>query len=85
MITRVIPGRVKSRDRLSPISQATGVYNRYMPRKQPKSHTAEEFDLDVLSSDIDIFRCFLLCYLFGKPIRSETAVATWRSLSSRRL
>lgn len=25
-----------------------------------------------------MFRWFLLCYLFGKPIRSDTAVDTWR-------
>jgi endonuclease III len=53
-------------------------YNTCMPRKQPPSHTAEEFDLDVLTSDTDMFRWFLLCYLFGKPIRAETAVETWR-------
>lgn len=49
-----------------------------MPRKAQKTHTAAEFDLDVLSGDTDLFRWFLLCYLFGKPIRSETAVATWQ-------
>jgi hypothetical protein len=47
-----------------------------MPRKAPKQHTAAEFDLDVLSGDDDMFRWFLLCYLLGKPIRSETAVDT---------
>lgn len=41
-------------------------------------HSAEEFDLDVLSGDTDMFRWFLLCYLFGKPIRSNAAVDTWR-------
>lgn len=41
-------------------------------------HSAEEFGLDVLAGDTDMFRWFLLCYLFGKPIRSEAAVATWR-------
>ena len=25
-----------------------------------------------------MFKWFLLCYLFGKPIRSDTAVDTWR-------
>ena len=25
-----------------------------------------------------MFRWFLLCYLFGKPIRADAAVATWR-------
>lgn len=47
-------------------------------RKRPKQHTADEFDLNVLSGDTDLFRWFLLCYLFGKPIRSEAAVAAWR-------
>lgn len=56
-----------------------------MPRKQPKNHTADEFDLDVLSSDMDIFRWFLLCYLFGKPIRSETAVETWRLFIAKKI
>lgn len=53
-----------------------------MPRK---SHTAAEFDLDVLSGDTDMFRWFLLCYLFGKPIRSETAVATWQLFVDNKL
>jgi endonuclease III len=49
-----------------------------MPRRQTQTHSAAEFDLDVMSGDTDMFLWFLLCYLFGKPIRSETAVATWR-------
>lgn len=49
-----------------------------MPRKAHKDHHAADFDLDVLSGDTDIFRWFLLCYLFGKPIQSDVAVATWR-------
>lgn len=56
-----------------------------MTKKERKTHTATEFDLDVLSSDLDMFRWFLLCYLFGKPIRSETAVATWRLFVERKL
>jgi len=48
-----------------------------MPRTVRKSHTAAEFDLDVLSGDTDLFQWFLLCYLFGKPIRSESAIASW--------
>ena len=48
-----------------------------MPRVR-KSHTAADFDLDVLSGDTDMFRWFLLCYLFGKPIQSGVAVRTWR-------
>lgn len=56
-----------------------------MVKKQPKQHTADEFGLDVLSGDTDLFRWFLLCYLFGKPIRSETAVATWRLFIQKKM
>lgn len=56
-----------------------------MPRNVRKTHTAAEFDLDVLSGDTDMFRWFLLCYLFGKPIRSESAVATWRLFIDKKL
>jgi endonuclease III len=56
-----------------------------MPRKVQKIHTAEEFGLDVLSGDTDMFRWFLLCCLFGKPIRSEAAVATWKLLVKKKL
>lgn len=57
----------------------------YMPRKQPKQHYASDFELDVLSGDMDMFLWFLLCYLFGKPIRAETAVETWRLLIEQKL
>lgn len=56
-----------------------------MARKIRKSHSAIEFNLDVLSDDTDMFRWFLLCYLFGKPIRSESAVATWRLFIEKKL
>ncbi len=56
-----------------------------MPRKVRKTHTAAEFDLDVLSGDLDLFRWFLLCYLFGKPIRSESAVVTWQLFIDKKL
>ena len=56
-----------------------------MTKKVRKTHTAAEFDLDVLSGDTDMFRWFLLCYLFGKPIRSETAVATWQLFVDKKL
>lgn len=49
-----------------------------MPRKFQKQHSAAEFGLDILSGDTDTFLWFLLCYLFGKPIRSDVAVTTWR-------
>ena len=56
-----------------------------MPRRSRKQHTAEEFELDVLSSDTDLFRWFLLCYLFGKPIQSSAAVDTWRLFIEQKL
>ncbi|HMS92926.1 MAG TPA: DNA methylase [Candidatus Saccharibacteria bacterium] len=49
-----------------------------MSQRQPKNHTIAEFGLDVFSGDLDLFRWFLLCYLFGKPIRAETAIKTWQ-------
>lgn len=57
----------------------------HMPRKQRPSHSAGEFNLDVLSGDIDMFRWFLLCYLFGKPIQSDVAVVTWRLFIEKKL
>lgn len=56
-----------------------------MAKSERKNHTADEFELDVLSSDTDMFRWFLLCYLFGKPIRSESAIKTWKVLIERKL
>lgn len=56
-----------------------------MAHKQPKNHTAAEFELDVLSGDMDVFRWFLLCYLFGKPIRSESAIKTWELFVEQKL
>lgn len=56
-----------------------------MPRKARQTHSASEFDLDVLSGDTDMFRWFLLCYLFGKPIQSNVAVTTWRLLIDKKL
>jgi len=56
-----------------------------MHRKVRKTHIATEFDLDVVSGDSDMFRWFLLCYLFGKPIRSESAVATWRLFIEKKM
>ena len=56
-----------------------------MPRKPPKQHAAADFDLDVLAGDTDMFRWFLLCFLFGKPIQSDVAVATWRLFIEQKL
>ena len=50
-----------------------------MPRIQAKkNHTAQEFNLDILGSEDDLFRWFLLAYMLGKPIQSTVAVNTWR-------
>jgi endonuclease III len=56
-----------------------------MPRKTRQVHSASEFGLDVLSGDADMFRWFLLCYLFGKPIQSSVAVTTWRLFIDKKL
>lgn len=56
-----------------------------MARRARKVHTADEFDLDVLSGDTDLFRWFLLCYLFGKPIQSGVAVTTWKLFIDKKL
>jgi len=58
-----------------------------MPRqKRPKPvHHAEDFGLDVLSGDDDMFRWFLLSYLFGKPIQSTVAAQTWKLFVERKV
>lgn len=54
-----------------------------MPRQELH---ASELDLDILSGgDDDIFRWFLLCFLFGKPIQSGVVLQTWRILLDRKL
>ena len=54
-----------------------------MGKKMRPVHSAADFGLDVLSGDSDMFRWFLLCYLFGKPIQSQAAVQTWEILVTR--
>jgi endonuclease III len=49
-----------------------------MPRKPKPVHYASDFELDVTSGDTDLFRWFLLSYLFGKPIQSTIAINTWQ-------
>ncbi len=46
-------------------------------RTRPQHHP-QDFGLDILSGDDDMFRWFLLCYMLGKPIQSSVAVQTWR-------
>lgn len=56
-----------------------------MARNQkPKPvHHASDFGLDVLSGENDMFRWFLLAYLFGKPIQSGVAAQTWQLFIDR--
>lgn len=63
-------------------------YSGYMPerkKKAPPIHHADEFGLDPLASDDDLFRWFLLAFLFGKPIQSSVAVQTWKLFVSRKI
>ncbi len=53
-------------------------FHNAMSATAKKSHTADEFGLDVLGSEGDLFRWFLLCYMLGKPIQSGVAVQTWK-------
>lgn len=54
-------------------------------RKPKPIHHAIDFNLDVLSGDDDMFRWFLLSYLFGKPIQSNVAINTWNLFIKRKL
>lgn len=55
-------------------------------RTKPRPvHHAADFELDVLSSDDDMFRWFLLCFLLGKPIQSTVAVRTWKLFLNRNI
>lgn len=54
------------------------------PKPKPVHHAAD-FGLDVLSGDDDMFRWFLLAYLFGKPIQSGVAANTWRLFIDRKV
>lgn len=56
-----------------------------MARKVRKQHYASDFELDALSGDDDMFRWFLLCCLFGKPIHSDVAVTAWRLFMAEKL
>lgn len=48
-------------------------------------HHAEDFGLDVLSGDDDMFCWFLLAYLFGKPIQANVAANTWKLFIARKI
>lgn len=54
-------------------------------RKPKPVHYAADFGLDVLSGDDDMFRWFLLSFLFGKPIQSGVAARTWQLFIDRKI
>jgi endonuclease III len=56
-----------------------------MPKRLKPIHHAADFGLDVTSGDDDMFRWFLLAYLFGKPIQSSVAAHTWQLFMDRRI
>lgn len=55
------------------------------PLKSRPTHHPEDFELNVLSGDDDLFRWFLLTYLLGKPIQSSVAVKTWKLFLEKQL
>lgn len=54
-------------------------------RKPRPVQYAEDFGLDVTLGDTDMFRWFLLSYLFGKPIQASVAIQTWKLFVERKL
>jgi len=57
-----------------------------MPKSRAnRIYTTAELNLNILSGDDDLFRWFLLSYLFGKPIQSSVALQTWRTLVAHQL
>lgn len=55
------------------------------PKRPQPVHYASDFGLNVTAGDTDLFRWFLLAYLFGKPIQSGVAAQTWRLFIERGL
>ena len=56
-----------------------------MTKKLKPEHHAKYFGLDPLSGDDDMFRWFLLVYLFSKPIQPTVAAQAWRLFIERGL
>lgn len=53
--------------------------------KTKPQHHPEDYGLDIMGGDDDLFRWFLLAYLLGKPIQSAVAVNTWKLFVERKL
>lgn len=47
--------------------------------------SASGLGLDIFSGDDDLFRWFLLCFLFGKPIQASVVLQTWQVLLDHKL
>ena len=47
--------------------------------------SASSLGLDIFSGDDDLFRWFLLCFLFGKPIQASVVLQTWQVLLDHKL
>jgi endonuclease III len=56
-----------------------------MPSQPREPINTRELDLDIYSGDDDLFRWFLLCFLFGKPIQSSVVLQTWHIFIEQRL
>lgn len=54
-----------------------------MPAREPLS--AHDLGLNIFSGDDDLFRWFLLCFLFGKPIQASVVLQTWHILIDHKL
>ena len=66
------------------MSKNSGGLSRHNKKPKPV-HYAADFGLDVLSGDDDLFRWFLLSFLFGKPIQSTVAARTWQIFIDRQI
>lgn len=60
-------------------------HNKPRAKRVKPVHHPDDFDLDIMSGDDDLFRWFLLTYLLGKPIQSTVAVRTWQLFIDRKL
>lgn len=65
-------------------NEADSIKRKRAPKAKPIHHAAD-FDLDVSSGDDDMFRWFLLAYLFGKPIQASVAANTWKVFMAHKI
>jgi endonuclease III len=56
-----------------------------MAQREKPTHHASDYGLDITRSEDDLFRWFLLAYLFGKPIQSSVAARTWQLFIDRHI